>query len=324
MDTTPQKTKAALRRPFRNSSDFSWIFWSGRRDSNPRPQPWQGCALPLSYTRIHRGGVAAGAARFMAQSFSVCNRRGEILLQSGRAHRLRRVIFPAAHGIKAHGRDNSQRLRSGLRRLCSLAVLPVEMPLLRFQQPCAPWRRRRGPLRRGLSHGNRPSGALAPGREVRSVFFGGGTPSLMAPSTVEAILEAHRQALDTRQGRRDHAGGQSDQRRGLAFQELQGGRRQPRLARPAGPQRHRPQGPGAPAHGRRGARRAQCRQQGFRAQLLRPHLCAARPDRGELEEGARDRALLCGRAPFPLSADDRARDDVRAHVRGRKAEAPGQ
>jgi oxygen-independent coproporphyrinogen-3 oxidase len=30
--------------------------------------------------------------------------------------------------------------------------------------------------------------ALAPGREVRSVFFGGGTPSLMAPSTVEAIL----------------------------------------------------------------------------------------------------------------------------------------
>ena len=30
--------------------------------------------------------------------------------------------------------------------------------------------------------------ALAPGRTVRSVFFGGGTPSLMSPSTVEAIL----------------------------------------------------------------------------------------------------------------------------------------
>ena len=29
--------------------------WSGRRDSNPRPQPWQGCALPLSYTRIRLG-----------------------------------------------------------------------------------------------------------------------------------------------------------------------------------------------------------------------------------------------------------------------------
>jgi len=32
--------------------------------------------------------------------------------------------------------------------------------------------------------------ALAPGREVRSIFFGGGTPSLMSPSTVEAILSA--------------------------------------------------------------------------------------------------------------------------------------
>ena len=26
--------------------------WSGRRDLNPRPQPWQGCALPLSYFRL--------------------------------------------------------------------------------------------------------------------------------------------------------------------------------------------------------------------------------------------------------------------------------
>src|SRR5947208_1474819 len=25
--------------------------WSGKRDLNPRPQPWQGCALPLSYSR---------------------------------------------------------------------------------------------------------------------------------------------------------------------------------------------------------------------------------------------------------------------------------
>jgi hypothetical protein len=27
------------------------MFWSGKRDSNSRPQPWQGCALPLSYSR---------------------------------------------------------------------------------------------------------------------------------------------------------------------------------------------------------------------------------------------------------------------------------
>ncbi len=27
-------------------------MWSGRRDLNPRHQPWQGCALPLSYARM--------------------------------------------------------------------------------------------------------------------------------------------------------------------------------------------------------------------------------------------------------------------------------
>jgi putative oxygen-independent coproporphyrinogen III oxidase len=41
-------------------------------------------------------------------------------------------------------------------------------------------------FRRELSH----MAALAPGRRVSSVFFGGGTPSLMAPATVGAILDA--------------------------------------------------------------------------------------------------------------------------------------
>ncbi|MEY3841966.1 MAG: hypothetical protein RLZZ542_1076, partial [Pseudomonadota bacterium] len=31
-------------------------IWSGKRDLNPRPQPWQGCALPLSYARTSVGG----------------------------------------------------------------------------------------------------------------------------------------------------------------------------------------------------------------------------------------------------------------------------
>ena len=31
------------------------LLWSGRRDSNPRPQPWQGCILPLNYFRIWCG-----------------------------------------------------------------------------------------------------------------------------------------------------------------------------------------------------------------------------------------------------------------------------
>ena len=34
------------------SSSPEFEIWSGRWDSNPRPQPWQGCALPLSYARM--------------------------------------------------------------------------------------------------------------------------------------------------------------------------------------------------------------------------------------------------------------------------------
>jgi oxygen-independent coproporphyrinogen-3 oxidase len=41
-------------------------------------------------------------------------------------------------------------------------------------------------FRREIAH----AAALAPGRQVGSVFFGGGTPSLMRPETVGAILDA--------------------------------------------------------------------------------------------------------------------------------------
>ena len=30
---------------------YGTIIWSGKRGSNPRPQPWQGCAIPLSHSR---------------------------------------------------------------------------------------------------------------------------------------------------------------------------------------------------------------------------------------------------------------------------------
>ena len=46
----PLQAKTALKgRPYH--SDSLEKIWSGRRDSNPRHQPWQGCALPLSYAR---------------------------------------------------------------------------------------------------------------------------------------------------------------------------------------------------------------------------------------------------------------------------------
>ena len=76
--------------------------------------------------------------------------------------------------------------------------------------------------------------ARAPGREVSSIFFGGGTPSLMQPETVGRDPRRHRQALARRRRRRSDAGGQSHQRRGDAFRRLSRSRRQPRLARRAG------------------------------------------------------------------------------------------
>ena len=50
-------------------------IWSGRRDSNPRPRPWQGRALPLSYTRVFNHlatnqQLAAGSQKLQGRSCS--------------------------------------------------------------------------------------------------------------------------------------------------------------------------------------------------------------------------------------------------------------
>jgi hypothetical protein len=47
---------------FRRPSD-KLAIWSGRRDLNPRPSPWQGDALPLSYSRIRPEAVYRAAHR---------------------------------------------------------------------------------------------------------------------------------------------------------------------------------------------------------------------------------------------------------------------
>jgi hypothetical protein len=71
----PGKTKSPLtQRAFVKLCHFKKI-WSGRRDSNPRPRPWQGRALPLSYTRIREiGGERSPATgRAMPNAASECN-----------------------------------------------------------------------------------------------------------------------------------------------------------------------------------------------------------------------------------------------------------
>ncbi len=78
---SPGTIRCAEKWHFPEDSIFREI-WSGRRDLNPRPQPWQGCALPLSYTRSNppvRGsslnrGPPSGDGRYIAQSILECNR----------------------------------------------------------------------------------------------------------------------------------------------------------------------------------------------------------------------------------------------------------
>jgi hypothetical protein len=57
-----------------------WKIWSGRRDSNPRPRPWQGRALPLSYTRIREiaGDRSPATGRAMPNAAPECNSRREV------------------------------------------------------------------------------------------------------------------------------------------------------------------------------------------------------------------------------------------------------
>ena len=63
------RRRAALKRA-PSTSARAVVGWSGRRGSNPRPPPWQGGALPLSYFRSPRpppsGGFETRPYRYVA------------------------------------------------------------------------------------------------------------------------------------------------------------------------------------------------------------------------------------------------------------------
>ena len=56
--------------------DFSGLVrgWSGKRDSNPRLQPWQGCTLPLSYSRS-RGELKQSPTGLSIRAAGAANQR---------------------------------------------------------------------------------------------------------------------------------------------------------------------------------------------------------------------------------------------------------
>ena len=71
----------------------------------------------------------------------------------GLSHRARAFVKLAEACLAADVTSPAVHARRSVRRLCALAVLPVEMPLLRLQQPCPPWRRS---TRRALCAPSRP------------------------------------------------------------------------------------------------------------------------------------------------------------------------
>ena len=74
-------------------------------------------------------------------------------------------------------------------------------------------------------------------RTLRSIFFGGGTPSLMAPQTVAAVIERATARFAQAPRPRGHARGQPHLERGGPVQRLPRGGRQPRVARRPGARR---------------------------------------------------------------------------------------
>jgi hypothetical protein len=72
--------------------------WSGRRDSNPRPRPWQGRALPLSYTRIPEIVALTGDR----QTYAKCGLRMQQSARGYRNNRKARYFF-------IRGRNQSNR-----------------------------------------------------------------------------------------------------------------------------------------------------------------------------------------------------------------------
>jgi coproporphyrinogen III oxidase-like Fe-S oxidoreductase len=72
-----------------------------------------------------------------------------------------------------------------------------------------------------------------PGGPLTSIFFGGGTPSLMPPETVAALIAAAERHWGFAPGHRDHTRGQSLVCRGRPLCRSGPRRRQSRLPRPA-------------------------------------------------------------------------------------------
>ena len=138
---------------WRNSRDASTARWSGRRAASKG----------FGYDPM-----------FLPDGYDAYLRRDESRREARPAAQRPRPVAPRPRVPQARGGLSCATLTESLRRLRALAVLPVEVPVLRLQQPCAPHRDRRGALRARLRardrrdgraragpHGHRPSSSAA-------------------------------------------------------------------------------------------------------------------------------------------------------------------
>ena len=185
------------------------------------------------------------------------------------------------------------------------------MPLLRLQQPCPRARSTRRAGRAALLADLDHQAALAPDREVVSIFFGGGTPSLMPPETAAALIERVDGAWPVAPDLEITLEANPNSAEAERFAGFAAGRGQPAVARRPGARRRTRCRFLGRAHDRDEALAAiGLAATALRALLVRPDLCPARPEPRRVGGGARRGAGARRRASLALPADDRARHRV--------------
>ena len=163
------------------------------------------------------------------------------------------------------------------------------------------------PFAREIAH----NAARIPGRTVTSIFFGGGTPSLMKPETVGAILDAIGGAWSVEPDAEITLEANPTSVEAERFRGYRAAGDQPRVARRAGAQRSDLRRLGRMHSVDEALAAVKIAGVDLRALFVRPDLCASRPDAAGLAARAGIRDQPRGRASVALPADHRARHMVR-------------
>jgi hypothetical protein len=182
----PTNEKAAKRRPVIDPVVcHERKIWSGRRGSNPRPRPWQGRALPLSYTRIRDGGDRSPSTADLCQ-MPTANATVRVRSDDTRIIRFHeqmganRSETTPKRGLSALKPTRELKIRLPPRRGAIRAIFepasrrPVDWSQTSQSQSKIPLRRSLGRPRRRIDvpRGSGPSSFRSPGTRLRIEFCG--------------------------------------------------------------------------------------------------------------------------------------------------------